>query len=228
VRDFCDRLASIDARAFCKSWIGINCRGGELLSLKVYFTFYELFDEGTLARILPDERMRSDFLASLPQASAEHVADPLHPGSGWTFCIKIDRGGSPTHGFYHRLGRGEKGVFRLYGREVYVKEYFYVTEPQAREALARRFGVPFVAGCGTIEHGRGPGHGFASGEQDEKIILIGEFEQLRGRLFDGDEQTIIAALEAAYGLRAACGGVYRNGVEARNRVRTVEALYRDR
>lgn len=236
VQDFCDRLSAIAAGGFCKSWIGLNFRGAELLSLKVYFTFYELFDALTLARILPDERMRSDFLAGLPQASTVHVADPLHPGSGYTFCLKVDRGGNPTRGFYHRVGQGEKGIFRLYGPEAHVKEYFYVTAPRARRALSRRFGIPFVAGCGTIEHGIGPGHGLGSGRQDEKIILIGDFEAVRHRLFDGEEQAMIGAVEAAYGLRAACGGVYRNGVksfylaaprdEARNRVRTVEAVYR--
>lgn len=234
VRDFCDRLSDVPTREFAKSWIGINGAGGELLGLKVYFTFYEL-PEGDLPRILPDDGMRSDFLALAGQASPRHVGDPLHPGSGYTFCIKADRSGDPTYGFYLRVGKGRTGIFRLYGRKSWVKEYSYVSGARARAALARRFGLPPVAGCEVIEHGKGRGHGFESGDGDEKIILIGDFEKIRGQLFDPGERETLAAVESAYGLRAACGGIYRNGVkssylaaprdEAGNRVRTVEPIY---
>ncbi len=234
VRDFCDRLSAVPTREFAKSWIGINGFDRELLDLKVYFTFYEL-PEGDLPRILPDAGMRSDFLAAAGQASLKHVGNPLQPGSGYTFCIKVDRRGDPTYGFYLRVGKGRTGIFRLYGRKSWVKEYSYVSGARARAALERRFGLPPVAGCEVIEHGKGRGHGFESGDGDEKIILIGDFEKIRGQLFDAGEREALAAVESAYGLRAACGGIYRNGVksaylagprdEAGNRVRTVETLY---
>lgn len=234
VRDFCDRLSAVTTREFAKSWIGINGFACELLDLKVYFTFYEL-PVADLPRILPDPGMRSDFLATAERASEEHVGDPLHPGSGYTFCIKVDRRGEPTYGFYLRVGKGRTGIFRLYGRRSWVKEYAYVSGARARAALARRFGLPRVTGCEVIEHGRGRGHGFESGDGDEKIILIGDFEKIRGQLFDAGEREALAAVESAYGLRATCGGLYRNGVkssylvaprdEAANRVRTVETIY---
>lgn len=234
VQEFCDRLAAVPAREFAKSWIGVNGLDRALLGLKVYFTFYEL-PEGDLPRILPDPGMRADFLAAAEQASLEHVGNPLQPGSGYTFCIKVDRRGEPTYGFYLRVGKGRTGIFRLYGRKSWVKEYSYVSGKRAQAALARRFGLAPVAGCEIIEHGKGRGHGFESGDADEKIILIGDFEKIRGQLFDAGEREALAALESAYGLRAACGGIYRNGVksaylagprdEANNRVRTVEPIY---
>jgi hypothetical protein len=233
VRDFCTRLSAVENRCFAKSWVGVNLLGG-LLSLKVYFTFYERFPAATLAAILPDEEMRADFLATLPLASPRFAANPLAPGSGTTFCLKIDRGGRLTHGFYFRVGDGGTGIFRLYGRTRHTKEYAYVTAPRAKEELARRFSLPIAAGCEVLEHGRGRGHGFASGEGDEKIVLIGDFAAVRGELFDPDELEMLAALETAHGLRTACGGLYRHGVKsfylagpwdrARDRVRTAELV----
>jgi hypothetical protein len=233
VRDFCVRLAAVENRCFAKSWVGVNLLGG-LLSLKIYFTFYERLAAETLAAVLPDEEMRADFLAALPLASPAHMANPLAPGSGSTFCLKVDRGGRLTHGFYFRVGDGGTGIFRLYGRTRHTKEYSYVAEPRAKAELARRFSLPVAAGCEVLEHGRGRGHGFESGEEDEKIVLIGDFAAVREQLFDAGEREMLAALEAAHGLRTACGGLYRNGVKsfylvgpwdrARDRIRTAERV----
>lgn len=234
VKDFCDRLSRIDTKAFCKSWIGINFLAGELLGLKTYFTFYGRLGESDLARVLPDATMRSDFLEGVAKASPEHVSNPFHPGSGYTFCIKVDRNLEPTLGFYFRVAGGEKGIFRLYGRHTYSKEYSYISDLAAKRALADRFSLPFLAECETVELGRGRGHGLASEQQEEKAILIGDFEKIRSRLFDAAERRIIDAVENAYTLQAVCGGIYGNGVksfyligpwdETGNRIRTVEQV----
>jgi hypothetical protein len=233
VEDFAAGLSAIRNRAFAKSWIGVNFLSG-LLDLKVYFTFYERLSEDALAAALPEEEMRRDFLAALPSAALAHVLNPLAPGSGYTFCLKIDRDRRPTYGFYFRVGNGEKGIFQLYGQTRHTKEYAYVADPGRKAELARRFALPVAAGCEVLEHGRGRGHGFDSGDDGEKIVLIGDFAAVREQLFDADELAMLAALEAAHGVRTACGGLYRNGVKSfylagswdktSERIRTIELL----
>jgi hypothetical protein len=235
-REFCRRLAALRTSGFRKSWIGVNFAGREVLGLKLYFTFYEPFDASVLAAIPPDPALRADFQAGIAAASPRHARDPSLPGSGYTFCIKIDRGGEHTYGFYCRVGRGDKGIFRLHGPTVHHKEYSYVRGRSAKVALARRFRLPFAAECTMIEHGRGRGHGFASTDDDEKLILIGDFAQIESRLFDDGERAAIGGVEAAFGLRACCAGVYRNGVKSfylvrpaasgKTRVSTIESVYR--
>lgn len=232
VAEFCGRLADVPSRAFRKSWLGINFRGSEPLGLKVYFTFYERLDADALARVLPEAEMRSDFLEHAVQASPEHTTNPWHPGSGFTFCLKVDRRGEPTWGYHFRVGQGGTGVFRLFGARTHTKEYAYVIGTRAKAALAERFGLPFLCGCETIEHGRGCGHGFESDDADEKVIPIGDFRRLGPLLFDDGERATVAAVEGALGVRAVCGGVYRNGVKSfylagdrdGDRVRTVEPI----
>ena len=233
VQGFGARLSAIRNRAFAKSWIGVNFLDG-LLDLKVYFTFYERLSEDALAAALPDEEMRRDFLAALPSASPAHALNPLAPGSGYTFCLKVDRESRPTYGFYFRVGSGEKGIFHLYEKTRHTKEYAYVADPRLKAELARRFDLPVAASCEILEHGRGRGHGFDSGDDDEKIVLIGDFAAVREQLFDAEELKMLAALEAAHGLRTACGGLYRNGVKsfylagswdrACERIRTIELV----
>src|SRR4051794_32506606 len=213
VQSFGAGLSAVRNRAFAKSWIGVNFLAG-VLSLKVYFTFYERLSEEALAAALPEEEMRRDFLADLPLASPRHAANPPAPGAGTTFCLKVDRDGRPTYGFYFRVGDGERGIFRLYGRTRHTKEYFYVTDPGLKSELAGRFSLPVAAACEVLEHGRGPGHGFASGDEDEKIVLIGDFAAVRAQLCTEGEGEALAALEEAHGLRAVCGGLYRNGVKS--------------
>ncbi len=241
-REFCRRVAGVrtGTGAFRKSWIGINfSTAGGLLGVKLYFTFYEPIGPRTLAAIVPQPGMRADFQAGMAAASRRHARDPALPGSGYTFCIKLDRTGEPTYGFYSRVGRGGSGIFRLHGGSVHRKEYFYVSGRQAKAALAGRFALPVAATCRTLEHGRGRGHGFSSHDQDEKLILIGDFARLRAAMFDPREAAAIAAVEARFALRACCGGVYRDGVKSfylarpprpaaagGTRVSTIESVYR--
>ena len=237
-RDFCLRASRVPTASFYKSWIGINFAGPRLLSLKLYFTFYEPLDEARLAGFVDDRGMREDFLRSSRPVASGPALDPTAPGSGFTFCVKVGPSCHPTYGFHHRSAAGPMGWFFLYGeggREV--KRYYYLEDPRLKAELAARTGFPWVADCDTIEYAQGNGHGVEGAGGDEKFILIGNFPRIRPCLFAAEEEAAVAELERSLGLRAACGGIFKNQVKSAylvtagggvpGRVATVEELFRE-
>ena len=179
--------------------------------------------------------MLDDFLDSSRPVSSGPALDPAAPGSGFTFCVKISSSLVPTYGFHHRAAAGPLGWFFLYregGRKV--KRYHYIEDPRLKAGLATRTGLPWIASCNTIEYAQGAGHGVEGDGGDEKFILIGNFPSIRPCLFTEEEEAGIAKLERSFGLRAACGGIFKNRVKSAylvaagggvaGRVATIEGL----
>lgn len=206
---FFDRIASMEPKRFYKSWIGINFYADNLLSLKLYYTFYENLEHSRLSCIFQEKSIISDFLTTMRDASQEHVFEPSLPGSGYTVCIKLDGENEPTYGYFHRVRENRMGIFRLYrGEQSQTKYYYYIDSPTERLELASRCGRPILADCETIECGKGPGHGIYPVEDHTKFNLIGNFPGIRPRLYEPTELKAISALEEEFGFAAVCGGFY--------------------
>lgn len=212
---FAARVSQLAASPPPRSCLGLNLGEGQLLSMKCYVTFHGRPDPGPIHRLLGDRRIAEEALASSRRASARQLSDYALAGSGLTVCVKVNRRREAATGFYHRLADTPFGEFHLYCQgKRQVKRYVYFERAEERAALAAAWGLPFVVRCEVIELGRGEGHGIEGRGGDEKLVLIGNFSELRPLLFTAAEERTVCAVETAYGLRAMCGGLYRNGARS--------------
>lgn len=82
------------------SYLGVNYQGDELQSLKLYYTFFDLPEQGAK---FPIPELQARFEAYRREISEYHIRTPFVPGCGITFCFKLSKDEGVSVGVYFRV-----------------------------------------------------------------------------------------------------------------------------
>lgn len=224
---FCRSAESVSASQFAKTWIGVNFDDTTFVSLKLYFTVYELLPLEVLSRLVGNRLVAENCLQLMSESNA--CLDPRMMGSGYTICFKLSPTSGGAFGFYVR--HGNHGVFRHFTQQGWFdKSYSYVSDPEQLETLSERLSMPFLRKFNELEVGTGHSHGQLTTDAAIKVVPQGNFSDVSCHLLTQVEQEVVFAVQARFPLTPAAGGIYFPEklksvyfVE-RNRIRTFSAF----
>lgn len=238
-RTFIERAEAIHPApdAPFKSWIGINFSPDTLISLKIYYTWYQDLHPSPVRRLL-EAAPELDFFDRYPQRHTTAVLDSVEYGSGFTIALKADRSGPTAYGYVYRVAHDQQseladdplllefgslphvlpgmGHYPLqHGDELCRKHYHYIQDPAFSDFIQEKH-LPFsLPQAPVIEYGVGP---FPNAEktppQDchRKVILLGNYHEIASAFLahsqDWPMVQSIQALADSHGISALAPGKY--------------------
>lgn len=101
ISDFHNKLSSeMSASNNAYSYLGVNFKGSEILSYKLYYTFFDL---QSVKYFFPVPKLKERFL-SYENKFSNHISTPRVPGCGITFTTKFDtKTQQISQGVYFRI-----------------------------------------------------------------------------------------------------------------------------
>lgn len=202
---FCRSAESVTASQFAKTWIGVNFEDTAFVSLKLYFTVYELLPFEVLSRLVGNRLVAENCLQLMSESNA--CLDPQMMGSGYTICFKL----SPTRGgaFGFHVRHGNHGVFRHFTQQGWFdKSYFYVSDPGQLKTLSDTLSMPSLRNFSELEIGTGDSHGRPTTDAAIKVVPQGNFSDVSCNLLTQVEQEVVFAVQEKFSLTPVAGGIH--------------------
>lgn len=170
VKDFIRRANAIPVSGKFPSlnYLGINFRGEEVHSIKLYYTFFAKPDLAVVRTILPDT---GDLEKYYPYFEESETSDLQH--TGCAFTIKMDNSGNFSRGFHFRFSVKDNPLFepavfvKLTGPDLEnyqgisfeystggtkKKRYYYITDSLTKKVIAGEWDNGSITGASLIEY----------------------------------------------------------------------------
>lgn len=205
------------------NYIGLNFSGGEMVSLKFYFSVYKKIQRRDAENFLPTV---DDFMRYYHLWESSKVRSGAH--TGCAFTVKFKGNKEPELGFHYRmipnaesfrlLGEPESMPYKLssfgtrpginyeYGEEGEVsrRRYYYLEKQEHKDYIAKRFDWPFASNCRLCE--------LTEFDGKAKVIFwtpdyIKKYLE-RPNPFSPGARSVISRLRGDYGLINAMDGFY--------------------
>lgn len=206
------------------NYIGINFKGDDITSIKIYFSFFHKIDEKDVLKFIPISEDYNKYIHLWQESKTRSLEH-----SGCAFTVKIKPGKPITYGFHYRL-KPSKETYDLIGRpslipfnvdeldtrpginfeycnnETLVKRYYYFHTTEHLEYFAKRYNNSFVKDLQLLE--------YTESEFFSKAIFwLMEYSEQnfnRPNLFSEKANKVIKGLNQRYGLINIIDGYYEN------------------
>jgi hypothetical protein len=206
------------------NYVGINFKGNDVVSVKIYFSFFHNLKEEDILKYIPTSADYNRYIHLWRESTIRNLEH-----SGCAFTIKFKPGKPITYGFHYRI-TPSKEAYDLIGRpnnipfkvddlgtrpginyeynnnETVVKRYYYFDKDDHREYFAKRFNNPFALNLHLIEYTE-------SDKFSKAIFWRMEYADLnfnRPQFFAPEAEKIVKEFRNKYGLINMLDGYYEN------------------
>ncbi len=149
-----------------QNYIGVNFNNSEVLSLKLYYSFFFPVDLELVDGYIPDSTMYKRFINYYTPQTERSIVN-----NGLTFSLKINNSGLLTKGYHFRFDKNISELppiksFQCSADDIlnvglceefssrgnFLKYYYYFNKLYNKEKFAVRFNKPHLVGADLIEY----------------------------------------------------------------------------